>query len=97
VGESKLLQQRCESADWKFKIKFEYTAAMTPQQNHLAELGFASLVYCGRTLMMQGNVPMKAHYKVWKEAFQTATLLDGLTIIMVDSKTASKTCCLQCA
>jgi hypothetical protein len=24
-------------------------------------------------------------------------LLDGLTIIMVDSKTASKTCCLQCA
>jgi hypothetical protein len=30
AGENVKLQKRCKSVAWKFNIKFEYTAAMTP-------------------------------------------------------------------
>jgi hypothetical protein len=43
AGKSKLLQSHCENANWKLKIQPKYTARYTPQQNHLAELGFAIL------------------------------------------------------
>jgi hypothetical protein len=60
AGKNKALQQQCESAHWKFNIKFEYTVAMTLQQNHLAELGFSVLANPGRALMACGkNIPMK--------------------------------------
>jgi hypothetical protein len=52
-----VLQQRCESVEWKLDIEFEFTARDTPQQNHLAELGFAVLVNRGRALMTRANVP----------------------------------------
>jgi hypothetical protein len=42
-GENKLLQQRCESKDWQFAMKYEYTGRNTPQHNHKTELGFATL------------------------------------------------------
>jgi hypothetical protein len=87
AGKNVSLQKRCENADWKFNIKFEYTAAMTPQQNHLAELGFVLIANRGRALMVRANIPMKVRYKVWREAFKVATLLDGLTVITVDGKT----------
>jgi hypothetical protein len=58
AGENKLLQQRSQSADWKLNIKFEFTARDTPQQNLLAELGFAHLANYGRALMARANVPM---------------------------------------
>jgi hypothetical protein len=90
AGENESLQQRCESADWKFKIKFEYTAAMTPQQNHLAEIGLASIANRGRALMARANIPMKVLYKVWREAFKVATLLGGLTVITVDGQNGTR-------
>jgi hypothetical protein len=37
AGEYKLLQKRCESKDWQFEMKYEYTGRDTPQHNHLAE------------------------------------------------------------
>jgi hypothetical protein len=43
AGENKLLQKRCESSNWKFDIKFKYTARDTPQQNSLAKVGFATI------------------------------------------------------
>ena len=43
AGENKLLQKRCESSNWKFDIKYEYTARDTLQQNSLAEVGFATI------------------------------------------------------
>jgi hypothetical protein len=58
LSDWKLLQQRSQSADWKLNIKFEFTARDTPQQNHLAELGFAHLANYGRALMARANVPM---------------------------------------
>jgi hypothetical protein len=58
AGENKFLQQRSQSADWKLNVNFEFTARDTPQQNHLAELGFAHLANYGRALMARANVPL---------------------------------------
>jgi hypothetical protein len=90
AGENKLLQQRSQSADWKLGAKFEFTARDTPQQNHLAELGFAHLANYGRPLMARANVPMKIRYKVFTKAFKTATSLDGLTVIQIGNKEATR-------
>jgi hypothetical protein len=40
-------------------IQYEFMARDTPQQNHLAELGFAVLANRGRALMHRATVPMK--------------------------------------
>ena len=58
AGENKRLQTRCASKDWKMKCEFEFTARDTPQQNSLAEVGFATLANCGRAMMHRANVPM---------------------------------------
>jgi len=84
AGENKLLQQRCNSKDWKLDIDFEYTARNTPQQNHLAELGFAVIANRGRAMMHRANIPLRQRYKLYPEAFKTATLLDGLGVIDID-------------
>ena len=42
AGENKLLQTRCASKDWKMNFEFEFIARDTPQQNSLAEVGFAT-------------------------------------------------------
>ena len=73
--ENKKLQERAESSDWKLGPTFEYTARDTPQQNHYAELAFATIANRGRALMHRANVPIKIRYKGYTEAFQTATLL----------------------
>jgi hypothetical protein len=90
AGKNIISQSRCESADWKFRIQPEYTASDTPQQNHLAELGFAILSSRGRTMMARANLPLEVRYKIWRHAFKTATLLDGLTVAMVGGKTATR-------
>jgi hypothetical protein len=80
AGENKLLQQRADSKDWKLAIDFEFTSAMTPQQNHLAEIAFATLSNRGRVMMYHANIPNKVKPKVCQDAFQTATKLDGLVL-----------------
>jgi hypothetical protein len=90
AGENKLLQQRSQSADWKLNVNFEFTARDTPQQNHLAELGFAHLANYGRALMARANVPLNIRYKVFTKAFKTATLLDELTVIKIGNKEATR-------
>ena len=62
------------------------TARNTPQQNHLAELGFAHLANLGQALMNHANVPPKWCYKRFAKAFKTATLLDGLHVIELNRK-----------
>lgn len=89
-GENIKLKARAESADWKFGIDFEFTGARTPQRNHLAEVAFATISNRGRALMVRANVPMKWRYKLFPEAFKTATLLDGLVPVMVDGKLATR-------
>jgi hypothetical protein len=56
----------------------------------LAELAFAIIANRGRAMMHRANVPLKIRYKVWKEAFKTATLLDDLTAITLDDVTATR-------
>ena len=90
AGENKLLQKRCNSAEWQLGIEFEFTARDTPQQNHLAELGFAVLANRGRALMTRANVPVHYQFKLFREAFKTATLLDALLIVKIDREEKSR-------
>ena len=80
-GENKLLEKKASSKHWQLGLKFKYMARDTPQQNHLAELGFAQLANKGRALLVAANVPLELCYQLWHEAFKTATLLDGLVVI----------------
>lgn len=82
--------ERSQSAAWKLPIKFEFTARDTPQQNHKAEVGFATLVNKGRAIMFHANVPMKTRYKLFPEAFKTATLLDGLVVVTIVGMTQTR-------
>jgi hypothetical protein len=90
AGENGKLQARAQSSDWKLNITCEYTARDTPQQNHLAELGFASLANKGRALMVRGNTPLSVRYLLCREAFKTATKLDGLMVVTVNGVSATR-------
>jgi hypothetical protein len=78
AGENIALHDRSDSSDWKLGIKFKNTARNTPQQNHLAEQGFAHITKQGRALMKHVKVPLKWQFKLFAKAFKTATLLDRL-------------------
>jgi hypothetical protein len=65
-------------------IKFEFTGRATPQRNHLAEVGFATLAARGRAIMSSARIPKELCQMFWQEAFQTSTLLDGLVLVNVD-------------
>ena len=90
AGENEKLQERAGSADWKLDIEFEYTVQDTPQQNHLAELGFATLYNKGRAMLIAAKVPQNLQYKLSAECFKTATLLDGLMAIKFGGKIQSR-------
>jgi hypothetical protein len=49
-------------------------------------LGFATLGNKGRALMVKANIPEKYRYHLFREAFCTATDLDGLVVIEVNGK-----------
>eukprot|EP00957_Ditylum_brightwellii_P063853 4845283-Ditylum_brightwellii.AAC.1 len=73
------------SKDWKMALEFEFTARATPsQQNHLAELGFASLGNKGCSMVHCANVPTTIQYKSIPKVFLTATLLNGLHVVEID-------------
>jgi hypothetical protein len=90
AGENKLWEARCKSADWKLPIDFEYTAARTPQQNSKVEVGFAVIANRGRSLMVAANVSAIIRRVIWNEAFDTATLLDGLMVVTVNGVTKTR-------
>jgi hypothetical protein len=90
AGENTKLQERAESAAWKLAAQFEYTARDTPQQNHLAELGFAILGNKGRACMVAANVPMTIRYKLFPKAFEYATDRDGLQVTTIDGLTSTR-------
>ena len=81
AGENKKLQERIESADWsgKLKIAIEYTAKGTPQQNHLAELGFTVVAARARAAMNHASVPAEMRYLLFQEFSNTITKLDWLS------------------
>jgi hypothetical protein len=67
-------------------VQFEFTGRYSAQQNHLAEVGFATIVGFGRAMMSAAKVPKCYHENFWREAFQTATHLDGLTVGELEDK-----------
>ena len=90
VGENKLLQQNIEGKDWKLPITTEYTARDTPQQNSIAEVGFATIANWGRSMMHQANLPMALRYIISHEVFNCATQLDGLVLVTINRVTKTR-------
>jgi hypothetical protein len=41
-------------------------------------------------MMAQANIPLNVRYKIWRYAFKAATLLDGLTVVTVGGKMATR-------
>ena len=56
----------------------------------MADLAFAVLANKGRALMYRASIPYEMRFKVWREAFQTATLLNGLVPIKLNGKVATR-------
>ena len=56
-SEKNNLEQRCSSVDWKFGIRFQYTARDMPQHDSEAEVGIFTIESQGRVMMIAENVP----------------------------------------
>ena len=84
AGENKALKTRSDSADWKLEIDFEFTARSTPQQNSPVEVGFATIGKRGRAMMIAANISYAMRFKLYREAYECATMLDGLVVIDLD-------------
>jgi hypothetical protein len=80
-GENIKLESRAKSKDWQLGIVFEKTARDTPQQNSLAEIGLTVIANKARALMTQANIPRRIKYKIFREAYKTAAILDGYVVI----------------
>jgi hypothetical protein len=89
AGENKLLQQICESKDWQFAMKYEYTGRDTPQHNHMAESGSATLEKQRKSIIVRANITMNKRYLLFREAFKTATYLDSLVVTTLGTNKAT--------
>ena len=90
AGENRMLQQRADSAAWQLGIKFEYTARDSPQQNSLAEVGFATLTNRTRAVVYRANVPSKWKHKTYKSAALYVTDMDGLMLATINGETKTR-------
>jgi hypothetical protein len=71
-------------------MNYEYTGRDTPQHNHMAELGFATLGNKRKALMVRANIPMNKRYLLFRESFKTATDLDSLAVTTIGEKKATR-------
>jgi hypothetical protein len=67
-------------------VKFEYTGSNTPQRYSLTEVAFHTIANRERAILNATNIPRKLRFILWQEAFQTATILDGLDVINIEGK-----------
>ena len=81
------LQSIAMSKYWKINLEFEYIGKDTPQRNHMAEVGFATIGGRGRAMMHYANVPMDSRCMVRNEDLMTATRIYGLTVVVTSDKT----------
>eukprot|EP00985_Skeletonema_marinoi_P020006 scaffold11691_cov76-Skeletonema_marinoi.AAC.1 len=91
-GENIKLQKRTQSADWQTlqPVDFEYTSRDTPQHNSLAEVAFPYLAGLGRAMLDTANVPEEERGRLVTQAIQLAVQLDGLRIIEINGKVATR-------
>lgn len=80
-GENVKLKERCDGAQWKLNINFEFTARDTPQQNRYVEVGLLTIANRGRSMMIAANIPYALRYKFVREAFTASSHHDGLVIV----------------
>ena len=80
------LEIRSKSADWKLATEYEFTSRDTPQHNNLAELASPYLAGRARAMMGAAHMPDESRGKVSLEVLKSATMLDGLRLVTVDSK-----------
>ena len=90
AGENKVLEKEANGKDWQLGIEFQYTARATPQQNSLAEVGFATIMIKARAMMASANIPIATRYRMINEVLKTATLLDGLVVKTIKERTATR-------
>ncbi len=90
AGENKLLIETANGDKWKLNITPEYTARSTPQQNSKVEKGFDIVKCRGNAMFNAAYIPRELRYKLHTECFGCATLLDGLTVVTIDDKTATR-------
>ncbi|MGL4350010.1 MAG: hypothetical protein ACRCT2_05465, partial [Plesiomonas shigelloides] len=89
-GENLKLQKRMASADWKIPIKVEFTARNTPQQNSPAETSFTTITGRAKALLINAKVPLADRFKLFPYTAQTATKLDGLSVVTINGVTATR-------
>jgi hypothetical protein len=89
-GENKQLVKTLNSKSWKLYPTIEWTARATPQHNHLAEVGFATIYGRARTLMIDAKVPKEQRSIVAQKAIETATKLDGLVPVTINGVTKTR-------
>jgi hypothetical protein len=90
AGENKKLEEKMISDQWKIKMKVEYTARDTPQENAPVEVGFATIGGRARAMMAAANVPVEYKHLLFPEAIMAATLLDGLIPVEFNGVMASR-------
>ncbi len=92
AGEYNELENQVSSVEWKplQPVDFEFTSRDTPQHNNLAELSFPYIAGKARAMMGAANVPDDTRGKLAIEAIKCATQLDGLRVITVGDKTATR-------
>ena len=84
AGENKSVEKAANGRLWKLNLTFEYTARHTPQQNHLAELGLATLANRARAMLNRANISEGDRYDLFKYTAVTATQLDMLSVVGID-------------
>ena len=91
AGENKSVEKAANGRLWKLNLTFEYTARHTPQQNHLAELGLATLANRARAMLIRANIPVSDIYDLFKYAAVTAAKLYMLSVVEIDG-----VCVMRC-
>ena len=69
-----------ESDKNELGIIFEYTAPETPQQNGVVERAFVTVMGRARAMMNHAGFTMAKRQHLWREATQTAMLLDNILV-----------------
>jgi hypothetical protein len=90
VGENYKTKTCSKLVNWKVDIDYKFTAGAIPQQNHPAEIGFTVLAMRGRAIMSAENRGNRERYKIFREPFTTANLLDGLMVLDIDGKVTTR-------
>jgi hypothetical protein len=66
------------------KLQFEFTGLDTRPQHKLAKGALSTIACRYRARMSRAKVPKEYRQLFWREAFQTATYIDGFLIVKMD-------------